>query len=54
MKRIMTFALMFALIAPAFSHELTFNAKDNIMKAGEPFVARVQSAHKFAECVIYP
>ena len=47
MKRIISIALIFALVSPAFSHELTINAKDNTMKAGEPFAARVQSAHKF-------
>ena len=47
MKRIISIALIFALVSPAFSHELTINAKDNTMKAGEPFPARVQSAHKF-------
>ena len=47
MKRIISIALIFALVSPAFSHELTINAKNNTMKAGEPFAARVQSAHKF-------
>ena len=47
MKRIITLALIFALITPAFSHELTIKAKNNTMKAGEPFPATVQSAHKF-------
>ena len=47
MKRIITFALIFALVSPAFSHELTIKAKNNTMKAGEPFSATVQSAHKF-------
>ena len=47
MKHILSIVLIFALVSPAYSHELTINAKDNTMKAGEPFAARVQSAHKF-------
>ena len=47
MRRIIALALVFALITPAFSHELTIKAKSSTMKAGEPFPATVQSAHKF-------
>ena len=47
MRRIITLALVFALITPAFSHELTIKAKSSTMKAGEPFPATVQSSHKF-------
>ena len=39
--------LVLVLAVPAFSHELTIKAKSNTMKAGEPFPATVQSAHKF-------
>ena len=47
-RRIFSIVLIIALFAlPAFSHELTIKAKSNEMKAGEPFYATVQSAHKF-------
>ena len=46
-KRIIVATLVLLLAVPAFSHELTIKAKDNTMKAGEPFHATVQSAHKF-------
>ena len=48
MKRfILTLALIFAFTSSAFSHELTIKAKSGSLKAGEPFHATVQSAHKF-------
>ncbi len=47
MKRVITFLLVIALGAPAFSHELTIKARNNSMKAGELFPVTVQSAHKF-------
>ena len=47
MRRILAIALVLSFALPAFSHELTIKAKNNTMKAGEPFPATVQSAHKF-------
>ena len=48
MKRfILTLAVIFAFTSSAFSHELTIKAKSETLKAGEPFHATVQSAHKF-------
>ena len=48
MKRfILTLAVVFAFTSSAFSHELTIKAKSGSLKAGEPFHATVQSAHKF-------
>lgn len=39
--------LLLLAVVPAFSHELTIRPEDSAMKAGEPFHATVQSAHKF-------
>ena len=47
MRRILAIALVLSFALPAFSHELTIKAKSTTMKAGEPFPATVQSAHKF-------
>lgn len=48
MRRIIAVLLLLTLaVSPAFSHELTIKAKSNEMKAGVPFEATVQSAHKF-------
>ena len=47
MKRIIAAILVLSLAVPALSHELTIKANSSIMKAGEPFPATVQSAHKF-------
>ena len=48
MKRfILTLAVIFAFTSSAFSHELTIKARSETLKAGEPFHATVQSAHKF-------
>ena len=47
MKRIIAAILVLMLALPAFSHELTIKAKNNIMKAGDPFHVTVQSSHKF-------
>ncbi|MBQ7543820.1 MAG: DUF4198 domain-containing protein [Synergistaceae bacterium] len=47
MKRLLALALALSLAAPAFSHELTIKARDEAMKAGEPFRVTVQSAHRF-------
>ena len=47
MKRLVVLALAVSLITPAFSHELTIKARDEAMKAGEPFRVTVQSAHRF-------
>ena len=49
MRRIIAVVLLLTLaVSPAFSHELTIKAKkDNTIKAGVPFEATVQSAHKF-------
>ena len=47
MKRIIAVMLVLSFALPAFSHELTIKAKDESMKAGEPFHVTVQSAHKF-------
>ena len=46
LKRLLTLALVL-LTVPAFSHELTIKARSTELKAGEPFHATVQSAHKF-------
>lgn len=48
LKRLIFVALVVVLASvPAFSHELTIRGEDPEMKAGEPFHATVQSAHKF-------
>lgn len=48
MKRIISLALALSLSAvPSPAHELTIKAKDTAMKAGTPFEATVQSAHRF-------
>ena len=47
MRRILALAVVLSFVTPALSHELTIKAKDSAMKAGEPFHATVQSAHKF-------
>ncbi len=48
MKRIISVILLLTIAAvPAFPHELTIKAKSSEMKAGEPFNATVQSAHRF-------
>ena len=45
---IIVFTLALVIVSvPAFSHELTIKAVSNELKAGEPFHATVQSAHKF-------
>ncbi len=47
-KTIAALTLMgLALALPASAHELTIKAKSNEVKAGVPFEATVQSAHKF-------
>ena len=48
MKRfILTVTFIFALVTSSYSHELTIKARSESLKAGEPFNATVQSAHKF-------
>ena len=48
MKRfILAVTFIFALVTSSYSHELTIKARSESLKAGEPFNATVQSAHKF-------
>ena len=44
---ILVYILVLAFTVSSYAHELTIKAKSEALKAGEPFEATVQSAHKF-------